>query len=91
MEAEFVNKVHRFLKSAGKIKFLYAWQNENEANDITVLVDSDWAGNTETRKSTSGGVLKVCKHKNTVYARLGVLVFRCSDVQVFRCSRVQVF
>ena len=51
----------RFLKGAGEIKFLYAWQNEDEACDITVLVD-DWAGNTETRKSTSGGVLKVGKH-----------------------------
>ena len=52
----------RFLKGAGEIKFLYAWQNEDEACDITVLVDCDWAGNTETRKSTSGGVLKVGKH-----------------------------
>ena len=52
----------RFLKGAGEVKFLYAWQNEDEACDITVLVDSDWAGNTETRKSTSGGVLKVGKH-----------------------------
>ena len=52
----------RFLKGAGEIKFLYAWQNEDEACDITVLVDSDWAGKTETRKSTSGGVLKVGKH-----------------------------
>ena len=41
---------------------MYAWQNEDEACDITVLVDSDWAGNTKTRKSTSGGVLKVGKH-----------------------------
>ena len=52
----------RFLKGAGEVKFLYAWQNEDEACDITVLVDSDWAGNTESRKSTSGGVLKVGKH-----------------------------
>ena len=54
----------RFLKGSGEIKFLYAWQNEDEdeACDITVFVDSDWAGNTETRKSTSGGVLKVGKH-----------------------------
>ena len=36
----------RFLKGAGEVKFLYAWQNEDEACDITVLVDSDWAGNT---------------------------------------------
>ena len=57
-----IRRLVRFLKSAGEIKFLYAWQNEDEACDITVLVDSDWAGNTKTRKSTSGGVLKVGKH-----------------------------
>ena len=70
---------------------MYAWQDEDEACDITVLVDSDWAGNTETRKSTSGGVLKVGKHKNTFYARSCVQEFRCSGVQVFRCLGVQVF
>ena len=57
-----IKRLVRFLKGAGGIKFLYAWQNEDEACDITVLVDSDWAGNTETRKSTSGGALKVGKH-----------------------------
>ena len=57
-----MKRLFRFLKGAGEIKFLYAWQNKDEACDITVLVDSDCAGNTETRKSTSGGVLKVGKH-----------------------------
>ena len=57
-----IKRLVRFLKGAGEIKFLYAWHNEDEARDITVLVDNDWAGNTETRKSTSGGVLKVGKH-----------------------------
>ena len=57
-----IKRLVRFLKGVGEIKFLYAWQNEDEACDITVLVDSDWAGNMETRKSTSGGVLKVGKH-----------------------------
>ena len=57
-----IQRLVRFLNGAGGIKFLYAWQNEDEPCDITVLVDSDWAGNTDTRKSTSGGVLKVGKH-----------------------------
>ena len=41
-----IKRLVRFLKSAGEIKFLHAWQNEDEARDITVLVDSDWSGNT---------------------------------------------
>ena len=49
-----IKRLVRFLKGAGEIKFLHAWQNEDEARDITVLVDSDWAGNTGTRKIHKG-------------------------------------
>ena len=38
------------------------WQREGKAKDITVYVDSDWAGCRGTRRSTSGGVLIVGKH-----------------------------
>ena len=57
-----VKKVVRFAKGMGQVKFLYEWQSEQEAREITVIVDSDWAGCKETRKSTSGGVLKVGRH-----------------------------
>ena len=57
-----VKRVVRFLKGAGEAKFFYEWQNEQEAREITVIVDSDWAGCKETRKSTSGGVLKIGRH-----------------------------
>ena len=49
-----IRRIVRFLNSVGEIKFLHAWQTEDEARDITARVDSDWAGNKETRKSTSG-------------------------------------
>jgi hypothetical protein len=57
-----VKRLVRFLKGAGAIKFLYEWQDESEAQEITVIVDSDWAGCKDTRRSTSGGVLKVGRH-----------------------------
>ena len=57
-----VKKVVRFLKGLGPVKFLYEWQSEQEAREVTVIVDSDWAGCKETRKSKSGGVLKVGRH-----------------------------
>jgi hypothetical protein len=57
-----IKKVVRFLKGVGPVKFLYVWQSEQEARDVTVIVDSDWAGCKELRKSTSGGVLKVGRH-----------------------------
>ena len=53
-----IKRVVRFLKGIGEVKLFYEWQNEDEARKITVHVDSDWAGCKETRKSTSGGVLK---------------------------------
>ena len=37
-----------------RINFEYKWQSEEEARNITVHVDSDWAGCKSTRKSTSG-------------------------------------
>ena len=57
-----VKRVVRFLKGVGEVKLQYEWQNEEEAKNITVFVDSDWAGCRATRRSTSGGVLKVGKH-----------------------------
>ena len=57
-----IKRVVRFLKGVGPVKILYEWQSELEARDATVIVDSDWAGCKETRKSTSGGVLKVGRH-----------------------------
>jgi hypothetical protein len=57
-----IKKVVRFLKGVGEVKFLYRWQSEHEARNITVHVDSDWAGCRATRRSTSGGVLKVGQH-----------------------------
>ena len=57
-----VKKLVRFMKGLGDVKFRYEWQSEEEANKIVVYVDSDWAGCKKTRRSTTGGVLKVGRH-----------------------------
>ena len=57
-----VKRTVRFLKGVGEVSLLYEWQSEEEARQVTVLVDSDWAGCRTTRRSTSGGVLKVGRH-----------------------------
>ena len=57
-----IKRAVRFLKGLKQVKFVYEWQSEEEAREITVLVDSDWAGSKDNRKSTSGGVLKVGRH-----------------------------
>ena len=57
-----IKKVVRFLKGLGQVVWKYYWQGEEEAGNIKVYVDSDWAGCKETRRSTSGGVVKVGRH-----------------------------
>jgi hypothetical protein len=46
----------------GPVKLNYEMQTEDEAKQITVYVDSDWAGCKRTRRSTTGGVIKVGRH-----------------------------
>ena len=55
-------KLVRFLKGVGGTKLVYSWQSEKESKEVTIFVDSDWAGCVDTRRSTSGGVMKVGKH-----------------------------
>ena len=57
-----IKRIVRFLMGVGEIKLMYQWQSEEEARDIKVFVDSDWAGCKVTRRSTSGGVIKVGQH-----------------------------
>ena len=56
-----VKRLVRFLKGVGPVKFNYEMQEESEAKQILVYVDSDWAGCQRTRRST-GGVMKVGRH-----------------------------
>jgi hypothetical protein len=57
-----IKRLIRFIIGIGEVKFRYEWQDETEAMDIRVFVDSDWAGCRRTRRSTSGGVMKVGRH-----------------------------
>ena len=44
----------RYLKGEPRVVYEYNWQNHE---DISVYVDTDWAGCFKTRKSTSGGAI----------------------------------
>ena len=66
---EKVKRIVRFLKGVGMVKLHYRWQNEDEAQKVKVFVDSDWAGCRVTRKSTSGGVMKVGEHVLKTWSR----------------------
>ena len=60
-------KVARYLLGRPRVSMNFPWQNEE--NELTVFSDSDWAGCTASRKSTSGGVLMVGKHLLKTYSR----------------------
>ena len=57
-----IERVVRFLKGIGGLKFKYTWQSDEEVRDIAVHVDCDWSECRSTRRSTSGGVVKVGSH-----------------------------
>ena len=57
-----VKRIVRFMLGMSEVGFKYVWQGECEAKQVKVHVDSDWAGCKATRKSTSGGVLKIGRH-----------------------------
>jgi hypothetical protein len=57
-----IKRLVRFVMGVGEMVFRYGWQDEDKAKHVTAFVDSDWAGCRKSRKSTSGGVLKVGDH-----------------------------
>ena len=50
----------RYLVGVPEVELFYCHQNETD--EITCYVDSDWAGCTRTRKSTSGGMVVLGSH-----------------------------
>ena len=63
-----LKRVIRYLKSHPRCVTRMGWQLMPE--EITVLVDSDWAGCQKSRKSTSGGVILLGKHLIMHWGRL---------------------
>ena len=57
-----IKRVVRFFKGLGTVQLMYMMQSEEEARQISTHVDSDWAGCKQTRRSTTGGVMKVGRH-----------------------------
>jgi hypothetical protein len=51
-DIEALRRVARYLKSAPRVVYAFVWQSDV---DLRVFVDTDFAGCTATRRSTSGG------------------------------------
>jgi hypothetical protein len=85
-----LKRVIRYLKGHPTCEMLFAYQGENAP--MTIMTDSDWAGDVGTRKSTSGGIIRMnshiisfwCKSQSTVAlssgeAELNAMVKGCSE------------
>ena len=57
-----IKRLTRFMAGLSSVEWEFPWQSECEAATVRVFTDSDWAGCTETRRSTSGGLILVGQH-----------------------------
>ena len=55
-----LKRLGMYLKGKPRLIIKYIWQNSE--NRVTANSDSDWAGDKKTRKSTSGGILRIGNH-----------------------------
>ena len=58
-DVQRINKIARFFVGVRTVRFNYEWPSEDEANRMQLFVDSDGAGCAVTRRSTSGGLVKL--------------------------------
>ena len=61
------------------MRFNFQWQAEGEANQMQVLVDSELAGCAVTRRSTSGGSLKLGTHSLETWSSIQAVVAMSSS------------
>ena len=55
-----LKRLGRYLVGRPRLVVLYDWQNPTSR--VTANSDSDWAGDKRTRKSTSGGIVRIGTH-----------------------------
>ena len=55
-----LKRLGRYMLGCKRVVYHYRWQTRN--NVLTLNTDSDFAGDKGTRKSTSGGVLRIGTH-----------------------------
>ena len=55
-----LKRLGRYLKGKPRLVIKYDWQKP--LGKLTANSDSDWAGDKQTRKSTSGGIIRIGSH-----------------------------
>jgi hypothetical protein len=69
-----IKRLVRYLIGIKEIKWEYPWQDACEAAVVRVFADSDWAGCTESRRSTTGGLAMLGRHPVRTWATAQTVV-----------------
>ena len=56
-----VKRIGRYFLGREKVVWMFPWKDGH--GSLKVFTDSDWAGDWETRKSTSGGIITIGEHR----------------------------
>lgn len=73
-----LKRIGRFLKARPRVVQHFGWQNKKEEDKVKTWSDSDWAGCTSTRKSSSGGVVSISGHTLKAYSATQNVIARSS-------------
>ena len=63
-----IKKLVRYLIGIEEVKWQFPWQDACEAAVVRVFADNDWAGCTESRRSTTGGLDMLGRHPVRTWA-----------------------
>ena len=56
---EGVRRILAYIYDTKELQLTYIWRNPNEPVELIGMVDSDWAGDKDTRRSTTGSVFYI--------------------------------
>ena len=96
-----MKKLARYIAGCQVNVFEYRWQDEEEAQ-LQTCTDSDWAGYTRTRRSTSGGAIVLGSHTRKTWSvtqpvvgmsergeGLGPSTLKCWNISMFKSLNVE--
>eukprot|EP00973_Karenia_brevis_P056701 7888525-Karenia_brevis.AAC.1 len=81
-----LKRLGRFLKGHPRTTLHYSWQDE--MTSITTHTDANWAGDKESRKSTSGGTVQIGGHLIKSWSKTQSLIALSSaESELYGCVK----